>query len=69
MSDLILFECQRRGVKLSVAGDKIRIAGNRAALSPGLLASIRENKADLISVLSRSGRRDLAHSGGDLAHS
>lgn len=59
----LLVELQRRGVRLTVAGDKLRCAP-RSAVEPDLLPALREHKPRLMVMLARR-----AEAPGDSAES
>lgn len=47
----LLGELQNRGIRLSVDGDQLRINAPKGALSPELVARIRQEKTALIAML------------------
>ena len=49
----LLAELRRRGVRLSVHGDKLRYVAPKGALTPDLLEAMRRHKPDLLRLLSR----------------
>jgi TubC N-terminal docking domain len=48
MADLVMVECERRGITLAVNGDRITCRGPEDAITAPLLDAIRQHKADLI---------------------
>ena len=49
----LLAELRRRGVKLTVNGDRLRYEAPRGALTPELLEAMRQHKPELLRLLSR----------------
>ena len=47
----ILEACEKRKISLAVDGDKLRVSGETAALTPDLRAAIAERKQELLMVL------------------
>lgn len=54
-SHALLAELQRRGVRLAVAGDKLRYAP-RSAVEPDLLPALREHKPRLLRMLAERSK-------------
>src|SRR5688500_15285814 len=52
---LMLEDLRRRGVRLEVVGDRLRVDAPSGALSPDELDRLRDVKADLLAALAESG--------------
>jgi hypothetical protein len=48
----LLHELQGAGVEVYLAGEKVKLRGSRTALTPELLARVKEHKAQLLAVLA-----------------
>jgi hypothetical protein len=47
----LLNEVQVKGITLTVDGDKLHYKGNKSALTPELIAELREHKAEILSLM------------------
>lgn len=47
-----------KGVKISLEGERLKIAGGRGGLSPGLMSGIRERKEEILSYIRASAAGD-----------
>jgi hypothetical protein len=52
MSAALIHELQGAGVEVYLEGEKVKLRGNRTALTPELLARVKEHKAQLLAVLA-----------------
>jgi hypothetical protein len=50
----LLADLQSKGISLAVSRDKLKYRGKEAALTPALLNSLKESRAELIALLSGS---------------
>jgi hypothetical protein len=69
IASLILHECEQRGLRLWVDGDKLRFKGAPGVIPSPLLETLRQHKTELIGLLAASGLVHIApfgpHGGPD----
>jgi hypothetical protein len=56
--EALVDETRRRGVTLSVEGEHIRFRGPNGAMTPYLVARLRDNKRSVLAILSHESNRE-----------
>ena len=55
MAQAILATCHEKGIVLGIAGEKLTVDAPEGALTPDLLAELRQHKAGLLDILQKGG--------------
>jgi hypothetical protein len=53
----LLAECEARGIRLTLAGDRLEIDAPQVALTPDLLDRLKAHKAELLAAIERFEER------------
>ncbi|MGI6611001.1 MAG: hypothetical protein ACOX4G_10885 [Limnochordia bacterium] len=56
----LLMECRRRGIELSVNGDKLRVVAKKGTMTDELRAALQQHKAALMELLRGPTDEDIA---------